>query len=95
MYFCLYWIFGAVYGLFSSCGAQASQHVVSLVMEPRLCSCDTRAYSMWGLPRPGIKTVSVALAGGFLTTRPPGKPYNILLSIILLHFAQHPWVISL
>ena len=28
---------------------------------------------MWDLPRPGIKPVSPALAGGFLTTAPPGK----------------------
>ena len=29
---------------------------------------------MWDLPRPGIKPVSPALAGRFLTTEPPGKP---------------------
>ena len=29
---------------------------------------------MWDLPGPGIKPVSPALAGGFLTTVPPGKP---------------------
>ena len=29
---------------------------------------------MWDLPRPGLKPVSPALAGGFLTTAPPGKP---------------------
>ena len=28
---------------------------------------------MWGLPRPGIKSASPALVGGFLTTGPPGK----------------------
>ena len=28
---------------------------------------------MWDLPRPGLKPVSPALAGGFLTTVPPGK----------------------
>ena len=27
-----------------------------------------------GLPNPGIKLVSLALAGGFFTTEPPGKP---------------------
>ena len=31
---------------------------------------------MWDLPRPGLKPVSPALAGRFLTTAPPGKPYN-------------------
>ena len=29
---------------------------------------------MWDLPEPGIEPVSPALAGGFLTTAPPGKP---------------------
>ena len=29
---------------------------------------------MWDLPRPGLEPVSPALAGGFLTTVPPGKP---------------------
>ena len=28
---------------------------------------------MWNLPRPGVKPVSPALAGGFLPTVPPGK----------------------
>ena len=30
---------------------------------------------MWDLPGPGLEPVSPALAGGFLTTEPPGKPY--------------------
>ena len=29
---------------------------------------------MWDLPGPGIKPMSPALAGGFFTTQPPGKP---------------------
>ena len=29
---------------------------------------------MWDLPGPGLEPVSPALAGGFLTTVPPGKP---------------------
>ena len=29
---------------------------------------------MWDLPGPGLKHVSPALAGGFLTTAAPGKP---------------------
>ena len=28
---------------------------------------------MWDIPEPGIEPVSPALAGGFLTTVPPGK----------------------
>ena len=38
--------------------------------------CDARAQllcSMWDLPGPGLKSVSPALAGRFLTTAPPGK----------------------
>ena len=31
---------------------------------------------MWDLPWPGLEPVSPALAGGFLTTAPPGKPPN-------------------
>ena len=29
---------------------------------------------MWDLPGPGLEPVSPALAGGFLTIAPPGKP---------------------
>ena len=29
---------------------------------------------MWDLPRPGLEPMSPALAGGFSTTAPPGKP---------------------
>ena len=32
---------------------------------------------MWDLPGPGLKPVSPALAGGFSTTVPPGKPHHI------------------
>ena len=34
---------------------------------------------MWDLPGPGIEPVSPALAGGFLTTVPPGKSSIILI----------------
>ena len=30
---------------------------------------------MWDLPGPGLEPVSPALAGGFLTTAPSGKPF--------------------
>ena len=58
------------YGL-SSCGSWA--------LERRLSSCGARAQlfsDMWDLPRPGLEPVSPALAGGFLTTAPPGKPHT-------------------
>ncbi|KAJ8783863.1 hypothetical protein J1605_008906 [Eschrichtius robustus] len=34
---------------------------------------------MWDPPGPGFEPVSPALAGGFLTTAPPGKPANIFV----------------
>ena len=53
----------------SSCGLRA--------LECRLSSCGARAQllqGMWDLPGPGLEPMSPALAGGFLTTAPPGKP---------------------
>ena len=35
----------------------------------------------WDLPSPGIKPLSSALAGGFLTTGPPGKSTDDAFSI--------------
>ena len=35
---------------------------------------------MWDLPGPGLEPVSPALAGGFLTTAPPGKPFPFILT---------------
>ena len=54
----------------------------SLVVEHRLqtrrlSNCGSRAQplrGMWDLPKPGLEPVSPALAGGFSTTAPPGKP---------------------
>ena len=43
----------------------------------RLSSGGSRAQllcGLWDLPGPGLEPVSPALAGGFLTTAPPGKP---------------------
>ena len=62
----------AAHGL-SSCGLWA-------LLELRLSSCGTRAQllrSMWDLPGPGLEPMSPALAGGLLTTAPPGKPPHI------------------
>ena len=65
----LLWSTGSRRVGFSSCGTRA--------LERRLSSCGSRAQllcGMWDLPRPGLEPVSPALAGGFLTTAPPGKP---------------------
>ena len=56
---------------FSSFGFQDPEH--------RLSSCIAQAWllhSLWDLPRPEIKPVSLALQGRFLTTGPPGKPHR-------------------
>ena len=58
--------------------------VASLVAVHRLSSCVALAYlpcSMWDLPRPGIKPMPPALAGGFFTTGPPGKSEAGILSV--------------
>ena len=66
----------------------------SWALERRLSSCGARAQllrGMWDLPGPGLEPVSPALAGGFLTTVPPGKPhsdkflnYNIFICFFFL-----------
>ena len=55
-------------------------------LEGELSSCGTGAslpLSMWDLPEPGIKPVTPALAGKFVTTEPPGKSLPSLNSSIL------------
>ena len=43
---------------------------------------------MWDLPGPGIKPVSPALAGRFLTTGPPGKsPESTLFMIHVFYLS--------
>ena len=62
----------------SSCGSQA--------LERRLSSHGTGAYllcGMWDLPGPGLEPMSPALAGGVLTTAPPGKPGNDFLPLLI------------
>ena len=61
----------------------------SWALECRLSSCGTWAQSlrsMWDLPGPRIEHVFPALAGGFLTTAPPGKsqPCFIFKTLFLL-----------
>ena len=81
---------------FSCCGAQALgtwalvvaarrlSSCGSWALECRLSSCGARAQllrGMWALPGLGIEPMSHALAGGFLTTAPPGKSQHILFSL--------------
>ena len=54
----------------------------------RLSNCGSRAQllrGMWDLHRPGLEPVSPALAGGFSTTAPPGKP-------IITIFISSSWI---
>ena len=44
---------------------------------------------MWDLPGPGLEPVSPALAGGFLTTAPPGKPPEPILEETVNAFLSH------
>ena len=85
----LHWVFIAAcrlsgcseQGLLSSCGVWAS-HCSGFsccrarAAALRVSSCSMQAlllHCMWDLPGAGIRSVSPTLAGGFLTTGPPGK----------------------
>jgi len=57
----------------SSCGSWALEH--------RLNSCGvwtSLLHGVWDLPGSGIELVSPALARGFFTNEPPGKPWMAL-----------------
>ena len=77
---------------FSSCGERAS-HCSGLscwgleALERGLSSSGAPAYlacSRWDLPGPGREPVSPALAGGFLTTGPPGKSLRRFLTDLIV-----------
>ena len=64
-----------------STGAQQLQFLGSKI---RLNSCGTWAYllcGMWDLPGSGIEPMSPALASGFLSTEPPGKPQSNIFNM--------------
>ena len=68
------WVSGvAALGL-GSCGLQALERCLRSLWPTGLV-----APSTWELPLPGIKPVSLALQGGFLTTGPPERPPILLL----------------
>ena len=67
-------LFIAVRGPLTIAASPVAEH---RLQTRRLSSCGSRAHSlrgMRGFPRPGLEPVSPALAGGFSTTAPPGKP---------------------
>ena len=58
----------------SICGSRGPEH--------RLSSCGTQIYllrGIWDLPGSWIEPVSPALASGFFTTKPSGKPRSSIL----------------
>ena len=58
----------------SQCGVFACYRAQAL--EYKLINCAAWAWlpgGMWDLPRPEIEPVSAVLAGGFVTTEPPGE----------------------
>ena len=80
-------------GGFSCCGARTLGARASVVVACGLSSCGARAQmlcSVWDLPGPGLEPVSPALAGGFLTTEPPGKtPGQIFyISVSIANFLK-------
>ena len=64
----------AVRGPLTIAASLAAEH---RLQTRRLSSCGPRAQllrGMWDPPRPGLESVSPALAGRFSTTAPRGKP---------------------
>ena len=67
-------LFIAVRGPLTVAASPVAEH---RLQTRRLSNCGSRAQllcGMWNLPRPGLKPMSPALASGFSTTVPPGKP---------------------
>ena len=57
----------------------------SRALEHRLNCCGAEAWvlcGLWDLLGPGMEPMSPALAGGFITTEPPGKPLIAVLHYI-------------
>ena len=93
---------GSRHAGFSSGGSWAQQ-CGSWALERRLSSCGTQAqllHGLWDLLRPGLKPMSPALAGGFLTTAPPRKSHihtqncclpDELTTLSLYNEFLYPW----
>ena len=67
-------LFIAVRGPLTIVASLAAEH---RLQPRRLSSCGSGAQllcGMWDLPRPGLESVSPALAGRLSTAAPPGKP---------------------
>ena len=74
-------LFIAVHGPLTIAASLVAEH---RLQTRRLSNCGSLAQplrGMWDLPRPGLEPVSPALAGGFSTTAPPGKPCTCLFEL--------------
>ena len=83
-------LFIAVRGPLTITASLAAEH---RLQTHRLSSCGSRAQllrDMWDLPRPGLEPVSPALAGGFSTTAPPGKPPDIITFYLKQNTCVYP-----
>ena len=73
-------LFIAVRGPLTIAASLVAEHRLQM---RRLSSCGSWAQLLRGmcdLPRPGLEPVSPALASGFSTTAPPGKPLILFFS---------------
>ena len=73
-------LFIAVHGPLTIAASLIAEH---RLQTRRLSNCGSRAQplrGMWNPPGPGLEPVSPALAGGFPTTAPPGKPCSVLIN---------------
>ena len=73
-------LFIAVHGPLTIAASLVAEH---RLQTRRLSNRGSRAqllHGMWDLPGPGLEPVSPAVAGGFSTTAPPGKPSGRVLS---------------
>ena len=66
-------------------GVRRLQQLPTWALEHGPESCGAGAQLLrgeWDLPGPGIEPVSPALAGGFFTIKPPGKPQVMNLVVV-------------
>ena len=68
------WSVSSGHTCFSSCSFWALEHRLSH------CGSWVQLHVIWDLAESGIEPVSLALAGGFFTTEPPGKSLQISLA---------------
>ena len=83
------WASAAAAHRLSSCGSQALEH--------RLNSCGVWGqllHGMWDLSRSGIELASPALAGGSLTTEPPGVCVYVCQPLSHVRFCKIPWTVA-